>query len=194
MIVGATPQTDSVILNKASELYSRRGLRRVYYSAFSPIPHAHSELPVTAPPMVRESRLYQADWLMRFYGFSAGELTSGENANLESGMDPKLAWALRHREFFPVDVNSAPKEILLRVPGIGVRNVGRILKIRRYHTLTREDLAHLRIPMRKADPFLKMAGGGASALDAVSFPRRFAGNVEQLSLFAAPAEARTGEF
>src|SRR3982751_4958541 len=122
LIVGATPGSDAEILSRASDLYSGRGLRRVYYSAFSPIPHAHSELPLEAPPSVRENRLYQADWLMRYYGFSAGDLTPTADVNLPLGMDPKLAWALRNRGFFPVDVNTAPRERLLRVPGLGVRN------------------------------------------------------------------------
>jgi putative DNA modification/repair radical SAM protein len=194
MIVGATPGSDSEILTKASELYSTHRLRRVYYSAFSPIPHAHSELPVVGPPMVRENRLYQADWLMRFYGFTAGELTPGPEANLALGMDPKLAWALRHREFFPLDVNSAPKEALLRVPGFGTRNVRRILNIRRFHRLTASDLAKLRIPLRRSEPFIKIEGSMAREIDSLHLPARFKGRAEQLSLFKAPKEARTGEF
>ena len=107
MIVGATPATDSSILATASHLYQRHRLRRVYYSAFSPIPHGDARLPAQAPPLIREHRLYQADWLVRFYGFGAGELTTQQSPDLPLDMDPKLAWALRHREFFPVDVNKA---------------------------------------------------------------------------------------
>jgi putative DNA modification/repair radical SAM protein len=194
MIIGATPRSDAQILTKASDLYTQRKLKRVYYSAFSPIPHAHSGLPVKAPPMVREHRLYQADWLMRFYGFAATEIPPTPDADLELGMDPKLAWALRHREFFPVDVNRAPKEALLRVPGFGVTNVKRILKIRRYHRLTVEDLVKLRIPVKRAEPFIDTAGGVVKAIDSLHLPARFQGRAEQLSLFAAPEEARTGEF
>ena len=194
MIVGAVPRSDAEILAKASALYTARGLRRVYYSAFSPIPHAHSELPAAAPPMVRENRLYQADWLMRYYGFSAGELTAGPSADLPLGMDPKLAWALRHREFFPVDVNSAPREALLRVPGFGVRNVKRILSVRRFRRLTAADLAKLRVPMRRAEPFIATDGSLARELDSVKLPSRFEGRAEQISLFSSRAEARTGEF
>ncbi len=194
LIVGATPGSDAEILTRASDLYRGRGLRRVYYSAFSPIPHAHSELPSEAPPAVRENRLYQADWLMRFYGFAAGELTPAPDANLALGMDPKLAWALRHREFFPVDVNTAPKEALLRVPGFGVRNVKRILSIRRFHRLDTMDLAKLRIPIRRAEPFIALDPGSARKLDSLHLPAQFSGRVEQLSLFDAPALARTGEF
>jgi putative DNA modification/repair radical SAM protein len=194
LIVGATPGSDAQILVKASHLYNERKLKRVYYSAFSPIPHAHSELPVEAPPSLRENRLYQADWLMRFYGFTAGELTPGPEENLPLTSDPKLAWALRHREFFPVDVNSAPKEALLRVPGFGVRNVQRIVKIRRYHRLTAYDLGKLRVPIKRAEPFITTEGGSARQLDSLFLPARFEGRAEQLSLFHAPLEARTGEF
>jgi putative DNA modification/repair radical SAM protein len=194
MIIGATPRSDANILTKASDLYSQQKLKRVYYSAFSPIPHAHSGLPVKAPPMVREHRLYQADWLMRFYGFSANEITSTPDANLDLGRDPKLAWALRHREFFPVDVNTAPKEALLRVPGFGVTNVKRILKIRRYHRITADDLVKLRVPIRRSEPFIKTAGGTPHMIDSLHLPARFEGKAEQLSLFQAPVEALTGQF
>jgi putative DNA modification/repair radical SAM protein len=118
MIVGATPSTDATIIATASSLYQKHKLRRVYYSAFSPIPHADGRLPGAAPPLVREHRLYQADWLMRFYEFRAEELTSAEQPNFDLNIDPKLGWALRHREFFPVDLNKAPREALLRVPGL----------------------------------------------------------------------------
>jgi putative DNA modification/repair radical SAM protein len=154
MIVGATPAEDRVILAQASSLYDAHRLRRVYYSAFSPIPDASSELPVKAPPLVREHRLYQADWLMRFYGFQAPELTTDREPNLSLGVDPKLAWALRHPERFPVDVNRAPRRLLLRVPGLGVRNVDRMLEARRWHRLHLADLGRLRVPLKKAMPFL----------------------------------------
>ena len=123
MIVGATPANDATILQRASSLYQRQHLRRVYYSAFSPIPDASSKLPLTAPPLVREHRLYQADWLMRFYDFDVAELTTPEKPDLPLNLDPKLAWALRNRDKFPLDLNKAPREMLLRVPGLGVRNV-----------------------------------------------------------------------
>jgi predicted DNA-binding helix-hairpin-helix protein len=194
LIVGATPGSDARILAKASGLYTALDLRRVYYSAFSPIPHAHSELPLEAPPTIREHRLYQADWLMRYYGFDAEELTAGPDANLSLTTDPKLAWALRHREFFPVDVNTAPREALLRVPGFGVRNVKRILKIRRFHRLTASDLAKLRILVRRSEAFITVDGSSARKLDSLHLPARFEGRAEQLSLFHAPREARTGEF
>ena len=140
MIVGATDASDATILEQASSLYARQKLRRVYYSAFSPIPDASSKLPLQAPPLVREHRLYQADWLMRFYGFAAHELTTETTPNLDLNIDPKLAWALRIRQMFPVDLNKAPREILLRVPGLGTKSVERILRIRRWHRLRLEDL------------------------------------------------------
>ena len=125
MIVGATPAPDADILQRASSLYRGQRLKRVYYSAFSPIPDASSKLPLAAPPLVREHRLYQADWLMRFYGFEVGELTTVQEPDLPLHMDPKQAWALRNPEKFPIDLNKAPRELLLRVPGLGVRNVDR---------------------------------------------------------------------
>jgi putative DNA modification/repair radical SAM protein len=183
MVVGATPAPDSEILAKASELYQAHELRRVYYSAFSPIPHAASELPVKPAPLLREHRLYQADWLMRFYGFSAQELTTAEDPNLPTDADPKLAWALRHREFFPIDVNAAPREALLRVPGLGTRAVDRILRIRRFHLLTEADLAKLRVPLRRAQYFLVARDVRARHLDDRDLAQRIAAAPQQLSLF-----------
>jgi putative DNA modification/repair radical SAM protein len=157
MIVGATPTHDRAILAQASSLYQAHRLRRVYYSAFSPIPSASSRLPLVAPPLVREHRLYQADWLMRFYGFDVAEITSEAQPDLPLGIDPKLAWALRHPATFPVDVNRAPRELLLRVPGLGVRNVDRILAIRRWHRLALADLTRLRVSVAKTLPFVVTA-------------------------------------
>ncbi len=165
MIIGATAASDADILRRASSLYEVRRLRRVYYSAFSPIPDASSKLPLSAPPLVREHRLYQADWLMRFYGFDVGELTTRDEPDLPLHMDPKLAWALRNRGSFPVDVQKAPRELLLRVPGLGVRNVDRIVRIRRLHTLRLADLARLRLPMKKIMPFVIVADHTPHLLD-----------------------------
>lgn len=191
MIVGATAAPDAVVLDKASRLYNDHKLRRVYYSAFSPIPHADPTLPLVRPPMVREHRLYQADWLMRFYGFKAAELTTPEEPQLPLDKDPKLAWALRHREFFPVDVNKGSRSALLRIPGIGVRNVKRILEIRRFRSLNLQDLAMLKISVAKTKFFVITAGHDPSALqiDTVKLPERFTPQPQQLSLF----EAVTGE-
>src|SRR5262249_37295498 len=128
-----------------------------YYSAFSPFPKADSRLPIQAPPLVREHRLYEADWLMRFYGFSVDELTTPGNPNLDLKMDPKLSWALRHREQFPIDINRASREQLLRIPGIGCGTVARILSIRRYHLLRLEDLKKLRVFLHRAKAFFTAA-------------------------------------
>jgi putative DNA modification/repair radical SAM protein len=154
MIVGATPTADRQILEQASSLYREHHLRRVYYSAYSPIPDASKNLPLIAPPLVREHRLYQADWLLRFYGFKVEELTTASAPDLPLGMDPKMAWALRHLEQFPVDLHTAPRETLLRVPGLGVRNVDRLIQLRRWHRVTLQDLTRLHVPLKKIMPFI----------------------------------------
>jgi putative DNA modification/repair radical SAM protein len=165
MIVGATPTPDAEILATATTLYDVHKLRRVYYSAFSPIPHADTRLPPQSPPLVREHRLYQADWLVRFYEFKADELFSGERRNLDIEIDPKLAWALEHRELFPVDVNRAPRELLLRIPGIGVKTVDRMIRTRRHTRLTVQDLKRLRVAWNRASLFLVAADHVPKALE-----------------------------
>ena len=158
MIVGADDSDDAAVLRAGTTLYAGYGLRRVYYSAYSPIPDASRLLPPAAPPLVREHRLYQADWLLRFYGFELDEIMAGaEGGMLDLGLDPKLAWALRHRDRFPVDVNRAPREALLRVPGLGAKTVARLLSARRHRAIRAEDLARLRLPMRRLLPFLATA-------------------------------------
>ena len=186
MVVGATSSTDQQILAKASTLYDSYKLRRVYYSGFSPIPHGDPRLPLDRVPMVREHRLYQADWLIRFYGFQHDELTA-ETPNLPLDRDPKLHWALAHREFFPIDVNKASKSVLLRVPGFGVRNVSRILQIRRYHAITLADLTRLRVPLAKAKFFIVTADMNAATrrLDSPQLP---AVVPKQMDLFAASVQ------
>ena len=156
MIVGADAATDRAVLSASSNLYSNYRMRRVYYSAFSPIPDASKLLPLTAPPLVREHRLYQADWLLRFYGFTVDDIAPPESAaeNLALDVDPKMAWALRHRERFPVDVNTASREDLLRVPGFGVKTVDRVLALRRHRRLRYDDLVKLRVPMKNAAAFV----------------------------------------
>ncbi|WP_165248143.1 putative DNA modification/repair radical SAM protein [Paludisphaera soli] len=173
MVVGATPTADGTILATADELYRTRGLRRVYYSAYSPTPHADARLPALRPPLIREHRLYQADWLLRFYGFGVGEVVA-PGANLALDMDPKLAWALANRDRFPVNVNTAPREMLLRVPGVGVRNVDRILAIRRHHPVTTDDLRKLRVNWKTAAPFVLAVGHNAAVrhLDAVGLKKK----------------------
>ncbi len=194
MVVGATPSTDAQILAKSSHLYSAYKLRRVYYSAFSPFPKADARLPIAAPPLVREHRLYEADWLMRYYGFSAGELTTADQPNLDAQVDPKLGWALRNRSFFPVDVNRATREHLLRVPGLGHRNVMRVLSIRRYHRVTLDDLRKLRVSLRRCKPFVITADHHPSAvvLDSNHLVSQTAPPA-QLTLFEAASAAVAGE-
>jgi len=155
LIIGADGAPDTEILDRSASLYGGYGLRRVYYSAFSPIPDSSAILPSSKPPLMREHRLYQADWLMRFYGFSAPEI--GEAATggmLDLAIDPKLAWALNRREQFPVDVNTADREVLLRVPGLGVKSVNRIVSIRRWRTLRLEDIGRLCRGIDKVRPFI----------------------------------------
>ncbi|HEY8356432.1 MAG TPA: putative DNA modification/repair radical SAM protein [Ramlibacter sp.] len=158
MIVGADATDDATILATSAQLYGSYRLKRVYYSAFSPIPDASSSLPLKAPPLVREHRLYQADWLMRFYGFAAGEIASPRSGGMLSlDVDPKLAWALAHPERFPVDLDRAPRELLLRVPGLGVKAVDRLLQARRVRGLRAEDLQRLHVPVHKVLPFVVVA-------------------------------------
>jgi predicted DNA-binding helix-hairpin-helix protein len=194
MIVGATPSPDAAILDTASRLYRRFGLKRVYYSAYSPIPAGDVRLPAKAPPLVREHRLYQADWLMRFYGFAPGELTTQAAPDLPLDLDPKLAWALRSREQFPVDVNRAPKELLLRVPGLGARTVERLLRIRRWHAVTLADLARLKVPLARVRPFVVTVDHRPTLLlDDARLAERLRAPAAQLSLFASATSALTGE-
>jgi putative DNA modification/repair radical SAM protein len=190
MIVGADASDDRTILQASAGLYGAYQLRRVYYSAFSPIPDASASLPLRQPPLVREHRLYQADWLMRFYGFAHDEILPAEGS-AASGMlaldiDPKLAWALSHRAQFPVDLNSAPREMLLRVPGLGIKAVTRILQARRVRKLRADDLLRLHVPLKKVLPFVLLADHqpGAS-LDALNLASRLAPPPRQAGLFDA---------
>ncbi len=158
MIIGADGADDFAILKNTDQLYRGLGMRRVYYSAFSPIPDASSQLPLQSPPLLREHRLYQADWLLRFYKFGLNELLAdGDSGMLDLSIDPKLAWALRHRDYFPLDVNRASQSQLLRVPGLGTRNVQRILSTRRHRRLRFQDLQQMRLPMEKLKPFVTAA-------------------------------------
>ena len=182
VIVGADAADDRAILTQSAALYSGYGLSRVYYSAFSPIPDASKVLPLVRPPLMREHRLYQADWLLRFYGFDVQEIASQGMLDLE--VDPKLAWALAHRDRFPVDVNRAPQEMLLRVPGFGTKTVARLLDARRHRTLRYEDLVAMGAVMKHAQPFITALGWSPRALtDSPHLRARFAKAPEQLSLF-----------
>ena len=188
MIVGADSANDADIVAKASTLYDRFALRRVYYSAFSPIPDASAVLPLKRPPLIREHRIYQADWLMRFYGFKTDEVQSATDAAgmLPLDIDPKLAWALKNRETFPVDVNRAPKEALWRVPGLGTKAVERILSSRAVRKLRLDDVARLTRSIAKVRPFITTIDWRPTLLtDRADLRTLVAPKREQLELFAA---------
>ncbi len=184
MIVGADGTSDRQILETSTNLYASYRLKRVYYSAFSPIPDASRALPLQAPPLMREHRLYQADWLLRFYGFNVEEIAAGNEGMLALDMDPKLAWALAHRERFPLDINKASREELLRVPGLGVRSVDQILASRRFRSIRADDLKRLHVSSRKVLPFLVLADHRPSTrlIDTANFKRYFVPEPSQLSL------------
>ncbi len=188
MIIGADGASDSDIVGKSSGLYYRFNLRRVYYSAFSPIPDASAVLPLKRPPLMREHRIYQADWLMRFYGFSPKEVqsTTDDHGMLPLDIDPKLAWALKFRDSFPVDVNRAPREMLLRVPGLGTRAIDRILSSRRWRKLGLDDVAQLTLSITKVRPFIVAADWRPVLLaDRTDLRSLVAPKRQQLELFAA---------
>ena len=156
MIVGASPESDGQILRLTQALYRKNDLRRVYYSSYVPVVQ-DSLLPEVGAGQLREHRLYQADWLLRFYGFSVEEIVEeGENLSME--FDPKCAWALRNMHLFPVEINRAPLEMLLRVPGIGAKNAHKILQARKYAKLTFEDLLKMRIALKRAKHFITCGG------------------------------------
>lgn len=185
MIIGADGANDATILQSSATLYTGYRLKRVYYSAFSPIPDASSILPIIKPPLLREHRLYQADWLFRFYGFQMEELTNSQtNGMLDLDFDPKLAWALNNRHRFPVDVNRADKEMLLRIPGMGVRNVKRILMARRFKRLTLDDLQAFHLSLAKLKPFIIADQWSPTHLiDSAKLAERFRPKPKQLELF-----------
>jgi putative DNA modification/repair radical SAM protein len=186
MIVGADSATDGDIVLRASSLYDRFKLRRVYYSAFSPIPDASAVLPLQRPPLMREHRLYQSDWLMRFYGFQPKEVVAAadEAGMLPLDIDPKLAWALKYRESFPVDVNRAPRELLLRVPGLGVKAVNAILASRRWRRLRLDDVARLTVSVAKLRPFIVTEDWRPVMLtDTVDLKQKITSKDKQLELF-----------
>ena len=153
MIVGADETDDSTILHTAESLYGDFRLKRVYYSAFSPIPNSPKSVPHAAPPLMREHRLYQADFLLRSYGYSANELLQ-RPGHLALDIDPKLAWALEHRDIFPLDLNRAEPAMIARIPGIGIRTTKRLVELRRQRRIRYEDLTRLRCVLAKAKPFI----------------------------------------
>ena len=185
MIVGADASDDQVILTTAETLYNSYKLKRVYYSAFSPIPHSPASVPLAPPPLLREHRLYQADFLLRSYGFQASELLPASGGNLALDIDPKLAWALAHREHFPLDLNLADAGMIARVPGIGLRNARRLVELRQLRQIRYVDLSRLRCSMKKIAPFIITAdyspanGAAASAV----LRRSLATAPQQMSLW-----------
>jgi predicted DNA-binding helix-hairpin-helix protein len=191
LVVGASESSDAVILTKAEELYERFLLRRVYYSAYSPAEQTSTTLLAKpATPAMREHRLYEADWLVRNYNYSASEIMEGTEDNLDLEIDPKLAWALRHRSLFPLDVNRVSRSLLLRLPGVGVRNVDRILKIRRHQRIRLDDLARLRVNLSRAKYFVMTADHNRELkyLDALDLRQKFVRpRTTLLGLFDTPA-------
>lgn len=186
MIVGADQASDRDILHTSTTLYGSYGLRRVYYSAFSPIPDSSTQLPLKPPPLLREHRLYQADWLLRFYDFSLDEIVpAGQEPMLDLGLDPKASWALANRGYFPIDINRAGREALLRVPGLGVKSVSAIIKARRWRRLRLEDLKRINGRLAKMQPFICTADWHpARLLDAGALAQMMRKGPEQLSLFS----------
>lgn len=199
LIVGATPESDRQILRLSESLYRRMELKRVYYSAFVPV-SADSRLPaLSAPPLLREHRLYQADWLLRFYGFAAEEILSEDQPDLDTALDPKAGWALRNLHLFPVEVNRADYDMLLRVPGVGVRSARKILRARRSGPLDFDALKRLGIVLKRARYFLTARGRYLGEVDlAVSnlrerllaLPAPLENRPRQLDLFSEVAQTR----
>ena len=194
MIIGASSEHDKDILKLSSLLYSGPALKRVYYSGFIPVNGYDARLPaLKTAPLVRENRLYQADWLMRLYHFTAGEIADDKHPDLDLEIDPKLAWALRHPEYFPLDVNRAGYAQILRVPGIGIKSAQRIVIARRHARLTAQDLTRLGVVMKRARYFLACRETGVLNIqeagphhirDALCGKRKLPRRPYQLSLFA----------
>ncbi|MDE6557512.1 MAG: putative DNA modification/repair radical SAM protein [Clostridia bacterium] len=199
MIIGASPESDGQILRVTEALYRRMGLKRVYYSSYIPVVES-PKLPTVGAGLLREHRLYQADWLIRFYGFDVSEICN-EGENLSLDYDPKCAWALKNMHLFPIEVNTAPLEMLLRVPGIGARGAYRITEARKYGALDFDNLAKMRIILKRAKHFITCKGKfyGCESGNTVKAALLLDGikeNREQLSMFsttAVAASALSGE-
>ncbi|MFT9636764.1 putative DNA modification/repair radical SAM protein [Alcaligenes phenolicus] len=183
MIVGADAADDRNILQTAQTLYGAYKLKRVYYSAFSPIPDSSSALPAQPPPLLREHRLYQADFLLRSYGFRAEELFQ-DKGDLPLDIDPKLSWALSNRAVFPVDLNRAPERLIVRVPGIGIRNAKRLVELRQMRAIRYQDLIRLRCSIKTLQPFVVVQDYRPGLAEAASdkLRRMLSSNPQQLSL------------
>ena len=156
MVVGASNETDYDVMMMADQHYKDYKLKRVYYSGYIPINDQDKALPAigSAPPLLRENRLYQSDWLMRFYGFAANEIVNPQFPNLDLEVDPKLSWALRHPEYFPVDINRADYQMILRIPGIGVRSAKKIIQARRFGLLRTDQLKKMGVAYSRAQHFM----------------------------------------
>ena len=199
IIIGATPESDFDILRLSSNLYQKALLKRVYYSAYIPA-NDDKNLPsiTTAPPTLREHRLYQADWLLRFYGFGYGEIVD-KHQNLDLEFDPKTSWALAHMELFPIELNKASKEMLIRVPGIGIRSAHKIIRARRFGVLRFEDLKKLGISLKRAKYFIvinsRYHGGNITYPEEIKVALKQNGKKRyyQPSLFDSYTAAATGE-
>ncbi len=200
MIIGASPESDGTILKLTQALYRQMGLKRVYYSSYIPVVKS-AKLPDKAAGLLREHRLYQADWLLRFYGFDVEELC-GEGENLSAEYDPKCAWALKNLHLFPIEINKAPLEMLLRVPGIGARGAYRIMEARKFARLDFENLKKMRIILKRAKHFITCNGkfygadGESTIRASLMLCEKNGGENEQLSLFSTTDEgmrALTGE-
>ena len=198
-IVGASPETDHHILKLTEGMYQKYSLKRVFYSAYIPVAE-DTRLPAldTKPPLLREHRLYQADWLLRSYQFKADEILDADHPNFNPYLDPKCNWAVQHYGLFPVDVNRAPFEMLLRVPGIGPKSARRIWHARKQASLGLDELKRMGVVLKRAQYFITCRGfagahpGRGSAgreriTSALIDPTVFSGGVEQLSLFSPPA-------
>jgi putative DNA modification/repair radical SAM protein len=185
MIIGATSTTDTQILKTSSQLYDDKKLRRVYYSAYSPIPDPTAVLPHESPALMREHRLYQADWLLRFYEFDVDEIATGSDRNLDLQIDPKLAWALANQAIFPIDVNKADRHLLLRIPGIGAKTVHKILQLRRHQRVRSSDLKKLGVAWNRARYFVQTADSNLALnhLQTTNFRERFMLQPLQMRLF-----------
>ena len=199
LIIGASPENDGQILKLTESLYRKINLRRVYYSSYIPVVQS-DKLPTVGAGLLREHRLYQADWLIRFYGFDAGEIC-GEGENLSKEYDPKCAWALRNMHLFPVEINKAPLEALLRVPGIGAKSAYKIIEARRYAVLDFDCLVRMRVVLKRARHFITCKGKfyGSDSTAQIKNSLLIAGRSEadeQLCMFSEPAAAMsavTGE-
>ena len=188
MIIGASPEKDGQILNLTEALYKKYNLKRVYYSSYIPMNTNTSLLPTKSAGLLREHRLYQADWLIRFYGFKVSELVE-ESENLSTEYDPKCAWTLSHLELFPVEINTAPVEMLVRVPGIGLRSAYKIISARRYGKLTLDSLKRMKIPLKRALNFITTNGyflgsNNPSIIKTALLTSENTENYTQLSMFS----------